>query len=111
MSSVGNSFVWSDAWLLLALLYRGELADRAAIVGTGDFINHAIFTDEELEGGLRRLLSAGYAIEEEGRFGPSPSVLAWFVEARRVSPRVWDEARVLDHLGQVQRFLGVRWPA
>jgi hypothetical protein len=102
-----SGFVRTDAWLLLALLYVGEPADRAAIIETGDFINHAIFTDEELEGGLRRLLAAGYAVEQGGRTGPGPSVLTWFAQARRVSAHAWDEARVSDHLRQVERFLGV----
>lgn len=107
MARCGSGFASSDAWLLLALLYAAEPADRAAITETGDFINHPIFTDEELEGGLGRLLAAGYAIEQDGMFNASPAVLAWFAHARRVSGRMWDEARVSDHLQQVECFLGV----
>jgi hypothetical protein len=48
--------VWSDAWLLLSLIYGREPLDRQRIRDIGDYINHAIFTDEEVRGGLRRLL-------------------------------------------------------
>ncbi|MGH9962803.1 MAG: hypothetical protein ACREBC_37755, partial [Pyrinomonadaceae bacterium] len=63
----------SDAWLLLSIIYAGapaDSADRARIIEVGDSINHAIFTDEELEGGLSRLLSGGLIREGNGHFSP-----------------------------------------
>jgi hypothetical protein len=51
-------FEWSDAWLLLSLSYSGEPADREHLRSIGDFINHAIFNDEQLDGGLARLQRA-----------------------------------------------------
>jgi hypothetical protein len=91
----------SDAWLLLALIYAGEPADRERIVRVGDGINHAIFTEEELEGGLTRLLEAGSVVEVAGRFSPSPSVQDWFAQAS--PPR----SRIPKDLERVERFLGV----
>lgn len=78
---MGAPLVWSDAWLLLALIYSGEPADQDRIIAVGDSINHAIFTDDELDGGLRRLLAAGHAVERDGKFGPAPSVLGWYEKA------------------------------
>jgi hypothetical protein len=63
----------SDAWLLLAIMcvYRSEppieRLDLEAIVGAGDAINHAIFTDAELRGGFVRLARAGH-ITIEGEY-------------------------------------------
>lgn len=94
-------FLGSDAWLLLALLYGREPADAETLRQWGDAINHAIFTDEELEGGLRRLKEAGHVIEEEGRFRTSPDVVAWF---DRVSPR---RSAIHKELERAEGFLGV----
>jgi hypothetical protein len=93
--------VSSDAWLLLALLYAQEPADRERIIRVGDGINHALFTDEKLEGGLQRLQAAGYVLEEVGRFHAAPALVAWY---ESVSP---ERARIRKDLERVERFLGV----
>ncbi|MBN9517235.1 type IV toxin-antitoxin system AbiEi family antitoxin domain-containing protein [bacterium] len=54
------AFEWSDAWVLTAAVYAGEPKTRAALVAAGDYVNHAILTKAELDGGLRRLVAAGY---------------------------------------------------
>ncbi len=53
---------WSDAWLLLAVetARQGQSAvNLADIIAAGDWLNHAIFTADELEDGFRRLQQAG----------------------------------------------------
>ena len=62
---MNSQFLSSDAWLLLSLIYAREPAVRDHLRAVGDYINHAIFTNEELEGGLVRLERAGYAIAIE----------------------------------------------
>jgi hypothetical protein len=71
---------WSDAWLLLALIYASQKGpvDRGQISEAGDYINRAVFTDEEFCGGIARLKARGHVIEGEGRFRPSPGVLEWY---------------------------------
>lgn len=101
MAERQNPFRSSDAWLLLSLLHGREPADAGTLPQWGDAINHAIFTDEELEGGLRRLKAAGYVIEEEGRFRASPEVVAWFDAVR---PR---RSAVHKDLERVEGFLGI----
>ena len=101
MQQAHSQLVTSDAWLLLALIYAQEPADRERISRVGDGINHAPFTDEELEGGLQRLQAAGYVAEEAGRFHPAPAVVAWY---DRFSP---ERARIHKDLERVERFLGV----
>jgi hypothetical protein len=59
----GGPVQWSDAWLLHAvMLAQGDkaCATLEEIIGAGDFINHAIFTCDELAGGFRRLEQAGF---------------------------------------------------
>jgi hypothetical protein len=55
------NFSGADDWVLLAVIHagRGGPVPMRAIVSCGDWINHAIFTYEELRGGLARLLRAG----------------------------------------------------
>jgi hypothetical protein len=97
-------FQWSDAWLLLSLIYAHEPADRDHLRMVGDFINHAIFTDEELDGGLARLVEHGHAIACDGRFGPGPQVLNWFATITAGKSRTY----VFKDLERVETYLGVR---
>lgn len=51
---------WQDAWLLLAVKYAvgtGQPVKRDIVIQAGDFINHAIFTEEEIEHGIEVLES------------------------------------------------------
>src|SRR5687767_1042574 len=73
-----SAFPWSDAWLLLSLTYVREPIDRQRMREIGDFINHAIFTDNELRGGLRRLLEAGHVRREGRKYAASAGVLNWY---------------------------------
>jgi hypothetical protein len=53
---------WSDAWLLTAAYFtQDNPVSLRSLIGAGDAINHAIFTDDELDHGLTRLEAAGLA--------------------------------------------------
>jgi hypothetical protein len=58
---------WSDAWLLTAAHFTQENpVTLRGLIGAGDGINHAIFTDDEIDHGLTRLSAAGLArLEDE----------------------------------------------
>jgi hypothetical protein len=104
MAGSDQRFAGSDAWLLLALLYAGRPASRETIRQVGDFINHAIFTDEELEGGLTRLKAAGYAAESNGLVSATPLVRQWFEGGRPKRTYVYKD---MQH---VEAFLSVAQP-
>jgi hypothetical protein len=62
MRTTKRGYLWSDAWLLTAI-YGASLGGEptlARVIGTGDYINHAIFTLSELNGGLSRLERGGF---------------------------------------------------
>jgi hypothetical protein len=46
----------------------GGSASLDALIGTADWINHAVPLDEELQLGLNRLIAAGFISESEDRF-------------------------------------------
>lgn len=94
-----NVFTRSDGWLLLSVIYSGAPADRDRLREIGDRINFAIFTDEELEGGLARLRKAGHVIARRGNYTPSPAVKRWYTSARAT--------KVHKDLERAWRFLGV----
>lgn len=73
MSREQFQFEASDAWLLLAIILAAgnDVASLAEIVAAGDGINHAIFTEDEMESGLYRLSAGGYIEESNGSFRPS----------------------------------------
>ncbi len=71
-------YIWSDAWLLTSIYGAstgGGEPTLSRIIGVGDFLNHAIFTLSELNGGLNRLKRGGlieieylrYPLTEAGR--------------------------------------------
>ena len=94
-------FVWTDAWLLLALLYSGFPSDRKRIEVVGDGINHAIFTEQELNGGLKRLIACCHVVENIGLYSPAEAVDVWY---RTVSPK---RSSMSKDLERVCKFLNV----
>jgi hypothetical protein len=68
MNSDEITYNSTDAWLLLAIVYasRDEPATLEQIIDAGDAINHASFTQAELEGGLARLVAGGYIAKKGG---------------------------------------------
>lgn len=96
-------FPWTDAWLLQSLIYAREPADRDRMRAVGDYICHAIFTDEELDGGLDRLMRAGHVVAVGDRFAPSPQVLGWHAAGKK-------RTSVLKDLERVQAFLDAPAP-
>jgi hypothetical protein len=69
-SNLRPHFLWSDAWLLLAIALTddGNGASLRRIIGAGDYINHAVFSDMELKRGLVLLAKAGYIYEQGSLF-------------------------------------------
>ncbi len=61
-------FMWSDGWLLVSIWGAGGRCDRETLWRTGDLFNHTIFTDEEIDEGMRRLTSGGLALQEDADF-------------------------------------------
>ncbi|MEZ0326925.1 MAG: hypothetical protein ACAH95_13580 [Fimbriimonas sp.] len=58
---MSTQFVGSDGWLLCSLYGAKDPCDRTKLNEWGDFFNHAIFNDDEVEAGIVRLQAAGYA--------------------------------------------------
>jgi len=61
-----NKFTRSDGWLLFTLSRKYQ--NLRTIISAGDHYNHAIFTYEELNQGLLRLLQNGYAEQSDKKF-------------------------------------------
>jgi hypothetical protein len=95
--------VWSDAWLLLALLLSSAdgAVGRGGLIEAGDYINHAVFTEEELSGGIRRLRARGNLLEDGGRYRAAPTVREWYAKACPACCSVWTA------LERVEGFLGL----
>jgi hypothetical protein len=77
MTQQSENFSWADAWIVVAILFyqnRAAPIDLTALIEAGDTINHAIFTQGELEHGLRRLITAGYVTYEGGGYRVSGKV-------------------------------------
>jgi hypothetical protein len=57
MSLHPNVYQWSDAWLLLSIIYasRDHPATFGEILMLGDYTNHTSFTTDEFENGTARL--------------------------------------------------------
>jgi hypothetical protein len=89
-------FTWADAWLLQAIAMAGRdgPAALADVIGAGDALNHAIFTFEELDGGLARLRAAGLIATDDGLHA-APEVRER-IDAK--SRGMWDERDMLRDL-------------
>jgi hypothetical protein len=56
----GIHFTWANAWLFQSIASAASQREASLreIVSIGDALNHAIFTNAELDGGLARLFAA-----------------------------------------------------
>ena len=94
-------FNWSDAWLLLSVIYAGgEGADLEGIIAAGDGINHAIFNPDELESGLARLTSSGHIKEKNGIFVATLRVRRAFA---KISPK---RSAIHKDLERIETLIG-----
>ncbi|RYX81807.1 hypothetical protein EON83_22370 [bacterium] len=98
---MSDKFVWSDAWILLALLYAGDKAERATISSIADGIDHSIPTDEELDEAFTRLSAEGLIENKAGRFTATDRTKEAYL--RTHTPR----RTVSKELDDIKRFLGI----
>jgi hypothetical protein len=92
-STEHHPFIWSDAWLLTAVLYTAQpdsSAKLSDIIACGDGLNHAIFTRGELETGFSRLIDAGYVVRDASGFSPTPAVRSFWISSRPESGNARD---------------------
>jgi len=100
-----TEYNWSDAWLLLAVIYAGgKGATLERIIEVGDGIEHAIFNPDELESGLARLTSGGYISEKKGVFSATAKVMRAY--AKTTSPR----RAIHKELEDVEKLIGAASP-
>jgi hypothetical protein len=98
-----SEMVWSDAWVLLAIIYAAPPRNPTPlerIIAAGDFIGHAIFSRGELETGLSRRIHGGYVSPSGSRFSPTRVVRSFW--NRSASKKRF----VLDALDAVASFIG-----
>ncbi len=77
-------FSWSDAWVLLSVIYAAREtghAEVARLIGVADAVNHAIVTHGELDEGLSRLIESGYVVRERGEFRATEIAIVAYNEA------------------------------
>jgi hypothetical protein len=80
---------WSDSWLLHAVIHASSNhpSDLAKLIAVGDHYNHAVFTHDELYGGLDRLVSQGWVIKQNNLFSASRLTLETYapLQERKLS--------------------------
>lgn len=94
MAQDSREYNWSDAWLLLAIIYAERYGEATPlrVIAAGDFIEHAIFNPDELESGLARLTSGGYIDEKAGVFSLTDKVMGAYEKTtsrRELFMRSW----------------------
>lgn len=67
---------WTDAWLLAAIAEasKDQPAQLWQIIAAGEVLNHALFTNEEIESGLARLTQGGWVTGSNGQFSVTNQV-------------------------------------
>ncbi len=53
-------YTFGEAWFLTTLLLNKEWSSLQQVIATGDVINHAIFTPDEINGALSKFILMGY---------------------------------------------------
>ena len=101
---IKEPFQRTDAWVLLAIFYAhtAGLATRERIIAAGNFINHAIFNEDELEGGLSRLIGGGFVQAREAGYEPTAKARAGYSRAAMPHGKAYKD------LEEIESLLGVR---
>jgi hypothetical protein len=66
-----EKYSWEDAWLLLAVKYaqeNNEVVTTEEVEKAGDYINHVIFEDSEIEHGISVLAPEGLLEVKDGNY-------------------------------------------
>ena len=86
---------WTDAWLLGAIAEASEheAAQLWQIIAAGDSLNHALFTNEEIESGLARLTKGGWITEHEGKFSTTD-----FFKRENIKIKGWESVKKIEKL-------------
>jgi hypothetical protein len=60
---------FADAWFATAVAIQENPCDLASVIAAGDAIDHAIFTREEIQQAVSRLVGAGLLlVSDDGKF-------------------------------------------
>ena len=88
---------WSDAWLLTAAYFTEENpVSLRGLIGAGDSINHAIFTDDEIDHGLTRLTAAGLARLEGETIVLTDEAIRLCEEAVKSTPYMFESTKKVE---------------
>ncbi len=95
-----NQFTSSDAVLLLAIIYAkdSETSDLKGIIITGDFINHCIFTLQEINSGIKKLINAGFVSYNDNQFFPTKALIKKYFKER---PRKGQVHKDLEYIEDI----------
>jgi hypothetical protein len=90
----------SEAWLFHAILNASleAPADRNRIVAVADHYNRAVLTQDELEGGLKRLTEAGWVLKEGFSFSGTERARVAYVRIQREQLNCFEEMDRLQKL-------------
>jgi len=76
MNADEQYFTWADSWVITGILWsipaEAEI-DLSTIIGTGDMLNHAIYTEDELKKGFFKAQKRGLISVKENRVSISDS--------------------------------------
>ena len=99
-----SSFLWSDAWLLQATAHA-ESAALWSVLFAGDMINKAMFTSQELNGGIGRLSRAGLLTYASGELSLTDAGRKLFL-ASAADAKQSSRGSMLDEMHAIGRRLG-----
>lgn len=76
MNAKEQYFTWADCWVITGILWsiptEAEI-DLSTLIGTGDMLNHAIYTDSELKSGFFKAQKRGLISVKENKISISKS--------------------------------------
>lgn len=95
-----STFEISDMWLLLSIGFSKKGSALAAIIKTGDYLNHAIFTLDELNYGMSKLIFNGYVKKQKEHFLTTPKAKSFYKTYKKIFENPPDEILRLSYLFQ-----------
>ena len=89
-------FLHCDHWILMTIPINKDGVDLEGIIGRADAINHAIPTDEEIEGAITRCLQANIIKKIDDKYVFTDNYLKIFDKLWEKSKNVFDMWKIVE---------------
>lgn len=97
-----NTFEISDLWLLLSIGFSKKGSDICYLIKYGDYLNHSVFSLDELNYGLSKLIFNGYVKKNKDKFITTNKAKSFYKSYKKYFENPTDEFLRMTYIFQYE---------